>query len=425
RPDETYVYTLISSVPLFEEGEFKGSFALVADITEKKKMEDRLLHTQKLEALGTLAGGIAHDFNNILTGIMGYLTLLRQKIKDPEPLKFIDIIERSSLRAADLVRQILTFSRDLKPTGEGPVNLNDIVRETEALLKGTMEKSIVLEMSLAEALPAIKADPTQIQQALLNLCVNARDAMDGKGRLKISTSTIMLGDEDGPFSELMAAPGLYVMLSVSDTGCGIPEDILPRIFDPFFTTKGLGKGTGLGLAMVYGIVRGAGGYIHVESIVGRGTTFYLFFPAAEVEQRAAEPNFVRGNLSGQEGILVVDDEELIRHLAHEILSRYGYRVFLAKDGYEALNLYQAFKQEIDLVILDLIMPEMGGEETWERLRKIDPGVKVVFITGYNRTDESSLGAPIIYKPFNVEEFLQLIRARLEEPVKDLVDTASA
>ncbi len=426
RPDDTYVYTLVSSVPLFEEGEFKGSFALVADITDKKKMEDRLLHTQKLEALGTLAGGIAHDFNNILTGIMGYLTLLRQKITDPEPLKFIDVIERSSLRAADLVRQILTFSRDLKPAGEEKtINLNEVVRETEALLKGTLEKSIILELNLAESLPTIKADSTQIQQALLNLCVNARDAMEGRGRLVISTSTITLGEEDGPFSELMAVPGLYVMLSVSDSGCGIPEEILPRIFDPFFTTKGIGQGTGLGLAMVYGIVRGAGGYVHVESVVGQGTTFYLFFPASEDRPTVSEPLPTRRELTGREGILVVDDEELIRHLAHEILTRYGYKVFLAKDGYEALNIYQAFRQEIDLVVLDLIMPEMTGEETLERLRQLNQKIRAVFITGYSRKEESSLGVPVIYKPFNVEEFLQVIRNRLEEPSGELVDSLSA
>jgi len=276
--DGKLVSAIISSVPVIEGDRYKGSFAMVTDITDKKRMETKLLHQQKMESIGTMAGGIAHDFNNILTGVLGYASLLKHRLQEePETQRFVEIIESSSLRAADLVRQLLAFSRGTQPEDLQVVYPNRVIRETARLLESSVGKDVVLELDLNPHIPPIAANATQVQQAILNLCLNARDAMPNGGKISISTAEVDLDvDLASAYQDLAAEPGKYICIRVADDGSGIPEENLDKIFDPFFTTKEVGKGSGLGLAMVYGIVQNARGYVQVQSEEEKGTEFNLF-----------------------------------------------------------------------------------------------------------------------------------------------------
>ena len=415
-----HINVLLSSVPILSEDRFEGCLSMVTDLTEKKQMESRLLQAQKLEAIGTMAGGIAHDFNNILTGILGYTMLLKQKSDvDSDVRRYADIIEKSGERAADLVRKLLAFSRDSKVGEARGSKVKAVVQDAMELLQSSMPKNIDMDISIRTGLPLIECDPTQLQQVILNMCINARDAMPDGGRIRIEAEEAGFDQMSLEYSELAAQNGRYVCIRISDTGTGMDSRTKERIFDPFFTTKEVGKGSGLGLAMVYGVVKGCGGSVSVHSEIGKGTDFRLYFPVVEDVVDVVDSPSDGHRLNGSETVLVVDDEEMIRELALELLSSRGYHVMLAKDGLEAVHIYKVFGHNIDVILMDLAMPGMGGKEAYEKLKEMNPQVKVLFCSGHgsgNRGiediwDESHL--PFICKPFKLDELLQMLRQVLD------------
>jgi PAS domain S-box-containing protein len=419
--DGKLVSVIISSVPVVEGDRYRGSFAMVTDITDKKRMETKLLHQQKMESIGTMAGGIAHDFNNILTGVLGYASLLKHRLQEePETQRFVEIIETSSLRAADLVRQLLAFSRGTQPEDLQIVYPNRLIRETARLLESSVGKDVVLELDLDPHIPPIAANSTQVQQAILNLCLNSRDAMPNGGKISISTAEVDLdGDLAPAYQDIAAEPGKYIRIRVADDGSGIAEENLDKIFDPFFTTKEVGKGSGLGLAMVYGIVQNARGYVQVLSEEKKGTEFNLYFRLASGREQEPALSQLKPGLEGNETILLVDDEPMVRDLGTEILRGYGYQVIEASDGVEALEIFNHKRAEIDLVILDLLMPKLSGKETLERLRQLDSTLKILICSGYgSREPDSKLldgdrQTPLVHKPFKPEELVYAVRKMLD------------
>jgi PAS domain S-box-containing protein len=421
RKDGELVSAIVSSVPIMEGDRYKGSFAMVTDISDKKRMETKLLHQQKMESIGTMAGGIAHDFNNILTGVLGYASLLKHRLQEqPETQRFVEIIETSSLRAADLVRQLLAFSRGTQPEDLQIVYSNRVIRETARLLESSVGKDVVLELDLHPQIPPIAANATQVQQAILNLCLNARDAMPKGGKISIATAEVDLdGDASSVYQDIAVKSGKYVRIRVADEGNGIPEENLDKIFDPFFTTKEVGKGSGLGLAMVYGIVQNARGYVQVQSEEGKGTVFDLLFQVASGEERESTLGQLKPGLEGDETILLVDDEPMVRELGNEILKSYGYLVIDAADGVEALEIYKSRGAEIDLVILDLLMPKISGKETFERLRQMDPTIAILICSGYSSREDVSdplinNDIRIVHKPFQPEGLVHVVRQVLDQ-----------
>ena len=334
------------------------------DVTIERELQRQLLQAQKMESVGTLAGGIAHDFNNILTAIIGYIHIIRGEIDDRESvLSHIAIIDTSARRAVELTKRLLSFARG-GVTDRRPLQLNDIVAEAVQLLQRTMDRSIEITTDCAPDLPRILGDQGQIHQVLINLCVNARDAMPSGGAMTVRTRTGALMT-DGQEHLSGNTPRGIVVLEVSDTGSGIAQANLSKIFDPFFTTKGPAQGTGLGLSIVYGVVKQHGGQVSVTSVQGKGTTFVLSFPASSesTAEVAAAPRPAAA-VRGRETILVVDDETDVRTLVQISLARLGYTVLEAGDGIEALDVYKRHEKAIDLALIDLIMPRMGGRETY-------------------------------------------------------------
>jgi two-component system cell cycle sensor histidine kinase/response regulator CckA len=414
------ISALISSVPIMKGNQYSGCLSMVTDLTEKKRIESRLLQAQKLESVGTMAGGIAHDFNNILTGILGYAALLKQKIDgSSDSGRYVEIIERSGLRASELVRKLLTFSRGSEKEGiVGVAAVGETVGETMELVHGSLPKNINVDISIKDDLPLIGCDPTQLQQVILNICLNARDAMPDGGSLSVMAEETDYAAMRAARPCIEASPGRYVLISISDTGTGILPENRERIFDPFFTTKEVGKGSGLGLAVVYGVVKGCGGCIRLESEVGKGTTFKLYFPVATSPGEQAEETSQVQTVSGSESILVVDDEEIVKNLAKEVLSLHGYRVMAARDGLEAVDLYRAFGKDIGLVLLDLVMPGLSGLETYKKLKAIDPEVRVLFCSGedpgHSAAEEvRALGLPLVRKPFQLDALAKKVRDVLD------------
>ncbi len=407
----------LHAFPLFDPaGRVRGVIEYVRDISERKLLEERFLQAQKMESIGLLAGGIAHDFNNILGGILGYASWLKTNIKSDHPFfRPVDTIEKSASRAAELTAQLLAFARggkyDIRPS-----NLNSVISESLKLLAGTLDKSIVIETRLNDSLPTVEIDVGQIQQVLINLCVNARDAMPAGGRLIIQSSLAKLSAADVR-SQVDAKPGWFAVLAVSDTGVGMDGNTQQRIFEPFFTTKEKGKGTGLGLSMVYGVVKNHGGFVNVYSETGEGSTFKVYLPLSgkpEIMESEIEAEMA----CGHETVLVIDDEEAIRHVASDILGSYGYRVRLAADGEEGVAVYRSQARQIDLVILDMVMPRQGGRETLLKLQEINPQVRVLFSTGYSQNEKVNeilaLGVKgFIQKPYQVRSLLAKIREILD------------
>ncbi len=378
--------------------------AFLSDITDRKELEASLRQSTKMEAFGQLAGGIAHDFNNLLTGILGYASML--KLEVPEDSTIYDsvaTIEKTAQRAADLTRQLLGFARKEKYQFL-PVDLHETIHEVVFLLSRTIDKSISITQRLHASDATIHSDPGQLHQVLLNLAINARDAMPEGGELTFETERGYL-DEVYCRTHYDATVGDYLMVGLTDTGSGIPEEIRTRIFEPFFTTKEQGKGTGMGLAMVYSIVRNHGGHIQLYSEHGHGTTFKLYFPvkdAGRTDDLGEQSRIVRG--SGR--ILVVDDEEVVRNVAIEMLGRLGYEVTAVPDGQACIDFYQEHGDTVDLVIIDMIMPEMEGRECFRELKTLDPDVRAVLSTGfgYNERaraiiDEGMLG--FVEKPYQI------------------------
>ncbi len=398
-------------------GEIVNFVAVKRDVTQHLELSRQLHQAQKMEAVGTLAGGVAHDFNNILQVTLGYTELLLNDVNlSKNHRSDLNKIRDSAVRGADLVQRLMTFSRKTE-TNPRPLDLNNRVMELRKILERAIPKMINIELNLAEDLKTIHADPTQIDQILMNLSVNARDAMPEGGTLKFETANVqanerLLGKMFGLQSDCC------VMLSVSDTGSGIDTDHIEHIFEPFFTTKDVNQGTGLGLAIVHSVVQDHGAHITCESQPGIGTTFKIFFPSFEcedVDQNSPQPS---DQLGGSETILFVDDDGMIRDLSSRILTKVGYRVVEASNGDEAINIYNGSPNSIDLVILDLIMPQMGGKHCLEKLLEINRDVKVIIATGYSARSEVSLISAdmvkgFVDKPFEMDELLRVVRQVLD------------
>jgi two-component system, cell cycle sensor histidine kinase and response regulator CckA len=401
-----------------DSGRIVNYVSVKRDVTKEVSLQAQLLQAQKMEAIGTLAGGIAHDFNNLLQVTLGYSELMLQG-RQPEDKDYADLqkIFQSAKSGAELVRRLLTFSRkvEFKPI---PLNLNRQIVQVEGLLRRTIPKMIDIRMDLSDDLAEVNADPTQVEQILMNLAVNARDAISDRGKLTIATKNVTL-DEEYCKIHVGAKPGEYVMLSVSDTGHGMTKETIQHIFEPFYTTKELGRGTGLGLAMVYGIVTQHDGFITCYSEVGLGTTFGIYLPAIESPMESVLSDSGIMPAFGTETILLVDDEEFIRDLGSRVLSKAGYKALIATNGKEALDLFEREGRNISLVILDLIMPEMGGKECLAELRKIDPQLKVLIASGYpvdtSMKESAELTAQgFVNKPFRMKELLRQVRKTLDE-----------
>ena len=382
------------------------------DITEKKLLEAQFYRTQRLESLGTLASGIAHDLNNVFTPILMATDMLKGQARDEQLKKYMATIETSSLRGQRIVQQVLSFARGMD--GERvPLRPSQIIEEVQHIVSETFPRSIGLQCDVPHDLWNIVGDPTQVHQVLMNLCLNARDAMPNGGVLQITARNEIL-DADQIRGSVDAQPGPHLVLTVSDTGSGIPPGILDKIFDPFFTTKGPGKGTGLGLATVHTIVRKAGGFITVESAAGEGTTFRVYLPCGIGSPREEEKDVPAELLRGAgELILVVDDEDSVRDVSQETLEEFGYRVMVARDGTEAVALFAEHRQNVALVVTDLMMPHMDGHATIRALRRIDPNVRVVAMSGLPEREGGEGTLPenvltFIAKPFRTDALLRAI-----------------
>jgi hypothetical protein len=385
------------------------------DVTEIKKLETQLHQAQKMEAIGTLAGGVAHDFNNILMVITGYGTLLQTRLDKNDPLRvYVDQILTGAQKAADLTRSLLAFSRQ-QSISLVPLNINAAIMSTEKLLKRLLTEDIKIEVTLTPERAVAMADATQIDQILFNLATNARDAMPGGGNLAIRTERLIVDNEFAQ-SHGFFGPGEYVQITVSDTGHGMDEKTREHIFDPFFTTKEAGKGTGMGLATVYGIVRQHNGQIIVESEPGKGCTFSIFIPAVStpVEEGAAPIPEVEG---GSETLLIAEDNEAVRILMRDIVARHGYRVIEAVDGQDAVEKTRQ-AGTVDFLILDSVMPRKSGREAFEEIRRFKPDIKALFISGYTRDIVLKKGVEdgafnFISKPFSPGQLIRKIRELLD------------
>lgn len=390
------------------------------NITDQKRLEEQLRHSQKMEAVGQLAGGVAHDFNNLLMLIHAHNERLRSRFVPEDPAHTDTLeIEQAVTQAAGLTRQLLAFSRR-QLLQLRLLDLNNVLSEMSRMLERLIVDKVTLEVLPASDPQFVKADPGQLGQVILNLAVNARDAMPDGGALTIQTRGVKL-DQPAPASEGTIPPGKYVVLSVNDTGAGMSGDVLGRIFEPFFTTKKPGQGTGLGLAIVYGVIKQTGGWICVRSEPGQGTTFEIYFPEAEQHSEAKvqkKPSGVPSAARGTETILLVEDQEGIRELVHEVLERRGYSVLCAPDGNEALRIADEHEGAIDLLVTDIIMPNLGGQDLATKLSKARPRLKVVFMSG--NPDKAFLngglnaGAVVLQKPFPLETLLHKVRSILDQ-----------
>lgn len=387
------------------------------DVTRQVELENQLMRSQKMEALGTLAGGIAHDFNNLLTITAGYSELLLQTKKKTDP-EYDDLqkIATASNRGTDLVQRLMAFSRK-SDTKFRPINLSNVIRDVSKLLLSTIPKMIGIKMDLSDHLMTIDGDSGQIEQILMNLALNACAAMPSGGDLLFQTKNVFI-DEIYAQNHLDLRPGNYVSVIISDTGIGMDKKTLERIFEPFFTTKALGEGTGLGLAMVYGIVKSHGGQITCYSEPHRGTVFKIYFPTVETEEESDPKSLQPFPKGGNETILFVDDEAFIRDLGKQILEEVGYSVIIVDDGLQALEIYRQSGSQIALVILDVIMPKMGGKQCLESLLQINPGVKAIMASAYSTTTEKNefvgLGAKgLVDKPFSFRNLLEIVRSVLD------------
>jgi PAS domain S-box-containing protein len=398
------------------EGELQGAICMALDITDRRQLEEQLRQAQKMEAVGRLAGGIAHDFNNLLMVIQGYADLMTERLAVGDPLRRnAEQIQTASQRATSLTRQLLAFSRK-QMLAPKVLSIQSVVTEMEKILRRLIGEDVQLETSSVPDLGLVKADRSQIEQVILNLAVNARDAMPEGGRLNIETANVDL-DESFSHSSVMLAPGPYVMLAVTDNGCGMDVETQAHIFEPFFTTKEKGKGTGLGLATVYGIVKQSGGYVWVYSEPGRGTSFKVYLPRVWDEQSTPardRSNEGRALPQGTETVLLVEDEKGVRELAREYLEMTGYTVIEAENGHTALELAALHAGPIHLLMTDVVMPGISGRELSERVKSIRPGIRVLFMSGY--TDQAVVhhgilesDAVLLQKPFTVAALAAKLR----------------
>jgi PAS domain S-box-containing protein len=379
------------SFPLRDaSGNVTAAIEIINNVTEKKKLEEQLLHSQKMEAVGLLAGGVAHDFNNILSAIIGYGSLIQVKtVADAQLSHYATEVLAAANRAANLTKSLLAFSRK-QIIDPRPLMLKDVIGSIEKLLLRVIGEDIEFQTSCADENLTVMADRGQVEQVLLNLATNSRDAMPKGGALTIRMEPAVL-DEVFARRPGYVKPGHYVLITVADTGIGMEQHIKDRIFEPFFTTKEMGKGTGLGLSIVYGIVKQSNGYIDCVSEPGRGTTFNIYLPLILSSSDKIEPVVVTQARKGSETILIAEDDEYLRKLDQAVLEDYGYRVVVARDGEEAVRLFRDKRADIRLLLLDVIMPKKNGKDAYDEIRKIAPEVKVLFTSGYTADFVSTKG----------------------------------
>ncbi len=396
-----------------EHGKVVGVASMVQDITQRRDLERQLLQAQKMEAVGTLAGGIAHDFNNLLTTILGNVTVARMQLgpSNSASRRLADA-ETAADRASELTQQLLRFGRK-SPAEMEPVDLRARLREIVDLIGYGLDPRIQFKSDIAENLWLTEADAGQIGQVVMNLCVNARDALEQGGTIRLSAVNRTV-DSEFCKSRTWARPGDYVEITVSDNGPGIDDEIRTRIFEPFFTTKPVGKGSGLGLATAYGIIKNHGGGLELQSSAGEGAVFqvYLRRVAAVLNEGAADEPVVIN--AGAETVLVADDDPNIRRLASEILRSHGRRVLEAADGQEAVDQFGANPDQVDLVILDLTMPRKSGREAFEEIRRIRPNQRVIISSGYS-SDGVPPGTDFLPKPYKARQLLEAVQSTLEQP----------
>ncbi len=390
-----------------EDNRPKSILVVNTDITQKKQLEAQFLRAQRMESIGTLASGIAHDLNNVLAPILMTAQLLETQLHDQQSKRLIPILITNAKRGANLVKQVLSFARGLE--GKFTVlQVKHLISEIKQIALQTFPKSIEISTDISQSLWTVCGDATQLHQVLMNLCVNARDAMPNGGTLSISAKNLFI-DQNYARLNLDAQVGSYIVIRVTDTGMGIPPEILDRIFEPFFTTKEIGKGTGLGLSTAIGIIKSHGGFVNVYSEVGRGTEFKVYLPAAEVTQTQPVEDLELPQGHG-EFILVVDDEAPIRDISKAVLETYNYQAITASDGIEAIALYAEHQQEISVVLADMMMPEMDGLTTIRMLQRINPEVKIIAVSGLAQRDKLDDAADtgvktFLSKPFTTKELL--------------------
>jgi PAS domain S-box-containing protein len=401
-----------------ERGEETHRLWMQEDITDRRNLEGQLQQAQKMESVGRLAAGVAHDFNNVLTVIQGHTNLLQQMIEGPGDVQAsLREITTAADRAADLTRQLLAFSRKQVMRTQ-VLQINDLVATAARLLARLIGEDIELEVVTGKSLPNVKADPGMLEQVLMNLAVNARDAMPGGGRIILRTDCVDVS-EFAARQDPEARPGRFVRVAMEDSGCGMDPATLARLFEPFFTTKEVGRGTGLGLASVYGIVKQHNGWVEVTSRVGAGSRFRIYLPAVESAASSAAPRPVPAATKGTETILVVEDEESLRQLASRVLMRHGYRTVEAASGREALDRWEDYGDQVDLVLTDMVMPEgVSGRELAARLRSRRPGLRMIFTTGYSAELtaaglDAEEGRNLLQKPYTPDQLVETVRRCLD------------
>jgi PAS domain S-box-containing protein len=413
---ETY-YASSVIFPIYSEGDVHYA-SIQRDVTHEKKLYEQLLRAQKMEAIGTLAGGIAHDFNNLLTAILGYSEIMLGMTKEGEPFhRPATIINNAAQKGADMAKKILMVTRKEKMETK-PVNINEIIHNSMELLQRSIPKNIEIVINLQEDIPRIMVDPSQMQQVIMNLAVNARDAMPNGGRLIIETAVV--GTENGAANGIPDSKGGgFIKLSVSDTGTGMDTETQRKIFDPFFTTKETGKGTGLGLYIVHSVISNHGGYVNLYSEPNKGTRFNIYLPITKTVD--IEESDKADDIMGSETILVIDDEANVRELCKDMLEPLGYTVLLAGNGSDGINIFRAMKDKISLVIIDMIMPKMGGSEVFQALKTIKPDIKVVLCSGYSHEGFAGIdkllksgASGFVQKPFTRHSIAQAIKKALSE-----------
>jgi len=418
KKDGSKVLLEVSSNAIDSEGE-KYIQSFYRDITEKKRMQEQLMHSTKMESIGVLAGGIAHNFNNILTAILGYAELLLEFSNlDDISRQRVRNIDSSARKAGVMVSKLLSFAR--RESHEVlPLNLHDVINDSLKIFEGALNKKIGLKVNFVEYTPIIEGDPNQIEQILMNLIVNAKDAMPDGGLITIMTRLVSIGEERINIPSYVQ-PGQYVVLSFSDTGSGIPTDVISKIFDPFFTTKEKGKGTGLGLATVYGIVKDHKGYISVHSELAKGTTFEIYFPLSEkTSQAIVKPRATI--IEGDENILIVDDDNDVLNFLSDLLENHGYHVMPVNNALSAVDMFKANLSKINLVITDIVMPLVEGNDLVKILKNINPEIRILAVSGFSDSairDDGSIDA-FVKKPFEQTELLSTIRRILDSGKRKL------